>query len=77
LKEHPEVTLAIGTTKGQAEIVRILQSPRAWLAACEPKPGSIVHAAVLILRLVQGMDIVGAIVALILPFHPLPYIPWP
>jgi len=77
VKEHSEVTLAIGTTKGQAEIVRILQSPRAWLSACEPKPGSIVHAAVLILGLMQGMDIFGAIVTLILLFHPLPYIPWP
>jgi hypothetical protein len=69
--------LAISSTLGQADVLRIVNDPESWLAADDPKKGSIVHAAMLVLRMLMGMDILGAIAAVALVFGPLPYIPWP
>jgi hypothetical protein len=77
LKDYPQATLAIGTTKGQDAILRILHDPQAYLGSCEPKTGSIVHAAVLVLRALQLMDVAGSIAAVVLLWYRPPYIPWP
>jgi len=77
LDKYHGATLAIGSTLGQADVLRIVNDPDTWLAADDPKSGTIVHAAVLVLRMVMGMDVLGAIAAVALVFWPLPYIPWP
>jgi len=77
LDKYHGASLAIGSTRGQAEVLRILDNPDAWLAAVSPKEGSVVHTAVLVLGMLLTMDIIGAIASICLLFHPLPYIPWP
>jgi hypothetical protein len=77
IDKYHGATLAISSTLGQADVLRIVNDPESWLAADDPKKGSIVHAAMLVLRMLMGMDILGAIAAVALVFGPLPYIPWP
>jgi len=77
IEKYRGATLAIGSTLGQADVLRIVNDPEAWLAWDDPKKGSIVHTAMLVLRMLMVMDILGAIAAGALVFGPLTYIPWP
>jgi hypothetical protein len=77
LDKYHGANLAIGSTRGQAEVLHILNDPDAWLAAVSPRKGSIVHTAVVVLLMLLIMDMIGATAGIAFLFHPPPYIPWP
>lgn len=77
LRDYPGTTLAIGTTKGQTETLRILHDAQTWLAECEPKAGSVARSAIVMLRVIQVMDGMGTAATLLLLWRAPLYIPWP
>ena len=52
IPDHASATLAITTTKGHAEVVRMLNDPEAWLDTRVPRRGTITRAAINLLWLI-------------------------
>lgn len=65
---HPHATLAVTTTRGQAEIFEMLRDPNAWMERTRTH-GTITGMAVSVLGLFAAIDIAGIVVLILQYLH--------